>query len=153
MLQLFPSPIPSTSHPTRTQFLPAFPSLHTAPSASTSSTLFRPPVLQKSPDYDSRLTSLQNEKAALRDDLNQHMVAFRNSGKALKEEPVARRVMVSALGSLQSQVSDLKAQNFSSEELNQGLMQNALSEPHKKNRQRNLIISLQQFLPVCLESL
>lgn len=55
----------------------------------------------------------------------------KNPQKALKEETLARAGTVPALGALQSQVLEIKAENFSLEELSQELRRKALSATHQ----------------------
>lgn len=73
---------------------------------------------------------MQKKMADPTDVLIKHKGAFSNSQKALQEETVACVAIVSAVGALQMQVSDLKAKTLSLKELNQKLLENAFSVPH-----------------------
>lgn len=66
---------------------------------------------------------------------NMHNVVSTNLRKALEENTVAWRAMVSSSGAVEKHVLDLKAEFLSLEKLSQSLMQKALSVTYKKIRE------------------
>lgn len=112
-------------------FSSGLPSLYGTPSASISNALFYEGARRKCLNHEPQPTSLQKGNTDLRDGLSKRKVVFKNFGRALQQETVARRAMLSASGAVQSQVSDLRAGNLSVKKLNQELMQENLPASYK----------------------
>lgn len=68
--------------------------------------------------------------------LKQHKVALATSQKALKKESVACGAIFSVLGTVHSDVSGIKADNWSFKELTQKLEQNCRSPSHEHTDKR-----------------
>lgn len=98
----------------------------------------------------SHVLSLPKQvKADLTDDFDKHKVVLDICQKALEEEAVAFRAMVSPLDALRRQVSEPKAENCLSKYSTMSSCKR-LFQAFRKTLKRSSIGSLQQFPRVCL---
>lgn len=115
--------------------------LHRTPPTSTSDKPLRQVPFLRKRDEESRLTSLQKEKADLTEAPNRQSLALSSIQKALEEKTFAQKATVSAFGTLERQFSDLNNEKSSLSNPNQELLQKDRSVPYNYTNKKPYCLS------------